>query len=1247
MIDRLSTLAELVVRASWQASVLAAIVALVVWCLGQRLAARWRYLLWSVVLVRLLLIAAPASSWSLYQFAEWPSPAEQLHPAEETVTLAETDAPGDLERPLIPEMNHPAAAAESREPVSSALVPLAVSRQPIEEPTDNNQRSAQPTTASVWFPSFSLRQVLAIAWLVGAAGLFGQLIWAYTVLQKKLARCQPVQDEAIQESLRAVRKKLGFKRQVELLVTAEPISPCVVGVWRPRLVVPELALTELDRASLEQVFSHELAHVVRGDLWTNWLMLAARSLHWFNPVAWWMVREMQSLREMACDEHTLAALDADQRQEYADTILSLVGLLAPSPLAPGMVALFSSRARLSRRIEHLARGSFGTRPARAVALTVLVILAMAGLTDRRRLEAEEPPAKPAVTGSSRADHPTEDPQVEMPAAQQPAAERASYVLRGQTMHWVAKADDPKQLEPVPVGQVDVALFRVRGMVGDPEMIAETKSDAEGRFSFNDLEWPRQDKHYDRLGYGLVLRAAGRPPAVLSYFRDDGNGPHGMRMSVGGNFADVSGQVVDERGVPIAGAVVYQQGIYDRPIQGVRSATTNQEGRFAIEDLSISPRFKESDGLHFYVQHPDYPKVGAKVHTIFPKDGKQAIGSASNAIFTIPAGCKLEGVVMDDATGKPAAGALVTAQNLENVQDDAATTTDSEGRYRLMVMEGNYNIFAESADRVCNAAISNQEATNGQTIELPPLELTAGGWIEGRVINTKTGEPVVDYRDAHPQDPGHTRSPSSPDNYVALGLYGPAYPPRKRVIFPMWLARVNEHGRFRMRAAAGENYPYLVNAHGQRMAWDTQKQPPVVVKTGETTNYDMLITPKPTDSEKMTAANEIMAALPNEMPARVDAIIAEFRKLNHTVDETEIWCSLMRELVAIGPAAVPALCAELDATDEQRTLRRLAFALRAIGDPRAVPALIRAIPKTLQPPLSDYGLLVGDAELMKFMQQHDLASMSGQRRLRHFDLGRPVREMFSALEKLTKQNLGEEQLYSVVKTEDPRAESAQQKMYRQQAEKWQAWWEQNWRDFTRDETYSRVGLPQEDQPSPQPFAVLGDKARTGSGKGGYVLSPLTESGTHFLDLDTGLEPKAPDAKHDLTLWAAQNGVDLMCVVYQLDDQPVYALRAFNMRLQEISLRDAKNIDKFLARSELPAGKPVGEFLLRSDDKTGQLATGNAAFLYQTREGGLGMIELTDQITEARDLTGQPTMATTNGVGFHKGAKFNYQPIVAGR
>src|SRR5262245_52426287 len=84
---------------------------------------------------------------------------------------------------------------------------------------------------------------------------------------------------------------------------------------------------------------------------------------------------------------------------------------------------------------------------------------------------------------------------------------------------------------------------------------------------------------------------------------------------------------------------------------------------------------------------------------------------------------------------------------------------------------------------------------------------------------------------------------------------------------------------------------------------------------------------------------------------------------------EGWAHTLRELIQVGPDAVPELTAELDATDSDIMLRNLGFALRAIGDKRAIPALIRAFPKTLREPGSDMGLRHAGQERVACMQQN--------------------------------------------------------------------------------------------------------------------------------------------------------------------------------------------------------------------------------------------------------------------------------------
>src|SRR5205807_5307890 len=84
-----------------------------------------------------------------------------------------------------------------------------------------------------------------------------------------------------------------------------------------------------------------------------------------------------------------------------------------------------------------------------------------------------------------------------------------------------------------------------------------------------------------------------------------------------------------------------------------------------------------------------------------------------------------------------------------------------------------------------------------------------------------------------------------------------------------------------------------------------------------------------------------------------------------------WAWRIKGLIEQGPDAVPDLIAELDATDNDMMLRSLGFILLAIGDKRAVPALIRALPKALRKPGSDMGCRAEDPELMALMRKHDL------------------------------------------------------------------------------------------------------------------------------------------------------------------------------------------------------------------------------------------------------------------------------------
>jgi hypothetical protein len=1015
------------------------------------------------------------------------------------------------------------------------------------------------------------------------------------LLRRRLSACRPVTDPFLLELLEASRRRIGLKRSPVLLVTPEFVSPCIAGTWNPKIILPESVVTESSAARLRHALAHELAHLTRGDLWTNWLMLAARILHWFNPLAWWTVREMQAEREAACDELAFAALGEADRSAYAATLVELAASLAPSSIVPGLIGLFSSTSRLKARVERLLRSPSVVTLRAPIAAGLLIVMALIGLTDAMPAAKAQPP-KPAGARESE----------ELKAN--------NYTVSGRCVN---------DADRLPLAGISVRLYRVEGLTSPPVEIARTVSDAEGRYAFSDLVPPRPENHLDVLNYGVFGFADNRPIGV-GFFPDD-KGVIELRMARG--KATLSGKVMDAAGQPVAGAIVLPCFVFGRPVPGLCSATTDAAGRFKIDNLG---NYKLPDGkvvpTSFVVQHVDYPTTIGKANTL-PAD----------VSVKLPTGCLVTGTVTDAITGQPAAAAVITARRVDEWRE-SFFATDATGRFRFVVPEGRYDFLVEAKDRVC-VALSGRECVAGAKVELPQFTLIGGGFISGQVVNTVTGVSV---------------SVSDSGEAIMLGLFGPSQPPGP-VISPVRLAEVDKTGKFTLRAAPGENYPYFVNTRGVRMGWDTQKQPAVIVKAGETTNYNMLITPEVLPDEKLKAARKLVEDLSKKPSDRTAQILLEFRKLNSTVDETEIWCLLMRELVAIGRDAVPQLCAELDRTTENRMLRRLGFALRAIGDARAVPALIRALPKTLLPSSSDYGLIVGDKELTAFMQKNDLGKTKGGT---YFNFGRPVREIVAALHGLTKQSFDDSELFSVNLSADPRRQVLQRRIYRRQAQRWQVWWEANWRTFTEDAAYQNVNLNVNNEPLPAApaFPALGKTARTSGEMHGATLSPAIQGGLHawhFFDLDTGYRPKWPtnipkvEASRDtkqLAEWASQNGVDLMCITHRSPDgTETYVLRALGMKVWELNPRDFRNLDRLIAAGMLPDGRPVGELLMHYDTQSQQFVPdANAVFLYVTREGSIGVIETTDRITRTADITGMAS--SPPGVGFFKGVMFNLTAII---
>ena len=99
------------------------------------------------------------------------------------------------------------------------------------------------------------------------------------------------------------------------------VGPVLVGVLRPRIVVPADFELRFDPSQRALVLEHERVHLRRGDLQTNLLAAGLRCLFWFDPLVHLAAARLRVDQELACDAAVLRRHPSAGRA-YATALLN-------------------------------------------------------------------------------------------------------------------------------------------------------------------------------------------------------------------------------------------------------------------------------------------------------------------------------------------------------------------------------------------------------------------------------------------------------------------------------------------------------------------------------------------------------------------------------------------------------------------------------------------------------------------------------------------------------------------------------------------------------------------------------------------------------------------------------------------------------------------------------------------------------------------------------------------------------------
>lgn len=279
-------------RATWQASVLVLLVLLAQWLFRSKLTPQSRHAFWWLVLIRLLLPVVPATPFSIFNFARV-EPLAKGGTRFESVLKREY---WDRGRVSSQDRLHQGPASGSPgTPPASAQAPNGSSSTPASLPTP----ALPPSCTAVSPAEYALWGSFGI-WLSGVLFLGGRLIWGNCGFARRLRRRSPIGDPDVRALLEECRQVVGVRQPLGMVETPEVDSPALFGCFRVKLLLPPRIATTFSRAELRHVFLHELAHVRRGDVPTNWLMALLQIVHWFNPAIWFALSRMRADR---CADH--------------------------------------------------------------------------------------------------------------------------------------------------------------------------------------------------------------------------------------------------------------------------------------------------------------------------------------------------------------------------------------------------------------------------------------------------------------------------------------------------------------------------------------------------------------------------------------------------------------------------------------------------------------------------------------------------------------------------------------------------------------------------------------------------------------------------------------------------------------------------------------------------------------------------------------------------------------------------------
>ncbi len=314
-----------------QSGVLILILLLTDFALRKKVRAVFRYGIWLLVLLKLVLPTSLSAPLSLgYFFGDQLAYVDRIETTTETAQTAPAIVSPMIDPPRIEAGSDTSAIATTTPTIEPAVI------EPVNPPV----------------APLSWQGAVFLAWLTVVLTMVLLLLQRAIFVRDLVAQSKEA-NSMMADTLESCRERMGVKRKIGLKVSANATSPAVCGLFRPVILLPQNLMSSLNPSQLRVVLLHELAHIRRGDLWMNLAQTILQIIYFYNLLLWLANCIIRRVREQAVDEMVLVAM-GEKAQQYPQTLVNVAKLAFKRPaLSLRLIGVVESKSALTGRIKHI------------------------------------------------------------------------------------------------------------------------------------------------------------------------------------------------------------------------------------------------------------------------------------------------------------------------------------------------------------------------------------------------------------------------------------------------------------------------------------------------------------------------------------------------------------------------------------------------------------------------------------------------------------------------------------------------------------------------------------------------------------------------------------------------------------------------------------------------------------------------------------------------------------------------------